>query len=301
MIRPPYLKRRDTIGIVSTARKVTEAELAPAIKKFQEWGLKVAIGKNLFNEYNQFAGTDEERAEDFQAMLDDPNIKAIVCARGGYGTIRVMEELSFFKFKKDPKWIVGYSDITVIHSYMQKHFSCETIHATMPLNFPEDGSDNESTLSLKAALFGELPVQNAAPHAFNRKGETGGILTGGNLSLIQSLRGTYLEADMNGRILFIEDVDEYLYHIDRMMMNLKTSGILGGLKGMIVGGFSEMKDNDIPFGKNAYEIIKEAVDDFDFPVCFGFEAGHLPVNKAMYMGRPVKLTITEEGVELRFS
>lgn len=296
MIQPPYLRSGDKVGLISTARKVSKAEMEPAIKKITEWGFVPVLGKNLYKQQNQFAGSDAERAEDLQSMLDNPDIKAILCSRGGYGTIRIMEEIRFIKFRKNPKWLVGFSDITALHSCFNQTLNCETIHAAMPINFPEDGSDNESLITLKKLLSGEHQKYEIPSHPLNRAGRVDGVLCGGNLSMIYSLRGTNFDIDTSGKILFIEDVDEYLYHIDRMMMNLKLSEKLSDLKGLIVGGFDDMKDNTIPFGKTAYEIIAEAVEEYDYPVMYGFYAGHCTPNNAMIFGRKVNFKVAENSV-----
>jgi len=300
MIGPAYLKCGDNIGIIATARKISQAEIKPAIDKFSEWGLNVVFGKNIFSESNQYAGTDEQRLSDLQQMLDDDSIKAIIIARGGYGTVRIIDKIDFSKFIKNPKWIIGYSDITVFHSHIHQNIGVETLHATMPLNFPVDGKDNNSLLSLKKALFGEKINYEIETNSLNKKGEATGILTGGNLSLLYALASTPSDIDTSGKILFIEDLDEYLYHIDRMMMQLKRSDKLKDLAGLIVGGMSEMKDNTIPFGKTAYEIISEAVSEYYYPVCFGFPAGHIEDNRALILGRNILLDVNNENTRLSF-
>ncbi len=296
MISPPYLKTGDKIGIISTARKITEAELEPALQTFADWGLEVVLGKNLFADYHQFAGTDKQRAADLQAMLDDPDIKAIVCARGGYGTVRIIDDLDFTIYNMRPKWVVGYSDVTVLHSHIHSHFGIETMHAIMPLNFP---GTPEAMQSLKRALFGEQISYELEPHPFNRHGKCTGQVVGGNLSLLYSLNNTTSDIDTTNKILFIEDLDEYLYHIDRMMMNLRRSGKLENLAGLIVGGMTEMNDNEVPFGKTAYEIIAEAIKPYSFPVIFNFPAGHISDNRVLIIGRRCEMTVAER-VFLRF-
>ncbi|RLD57183.1 MAG: LD-carboxypeptidase, partial [Bacteroidetes bacterium] len=220
MISPKYLKQGDKIAIVSTARKISKEEIAPAIKKFTDWGLEVVLGENIFNSCNQFAGTDQERLSDLQLMLDDNSIKAIMCSRGGYGTARIIDKINFEKFKKNPKWIVGYSDITVLHSKINR-LNIESIHATMPINFSKSNHNSESVISLRKALFGEPLKYEFKAHKFNKTGIVKAPIVGGNLSILYSLRGTDFDIDTDNKILFIEDLDEYLYHIDRMMQNLK--------------------------------------------------------------------------------
>jgi muramoyltetrapeptide carboxypeptidase len=288
MITPPYLKKGDKIGIAASARKVSIDELEPAISAFKSWGLEVVLGKNVFQSQDQFAGTDQERAEDLQTLLDDPSIKAIIGARGGYGTLRIIDRLHFDGLKRHPKWIVGFSDITVLHAHIH-NLGIETLHAKMLINFTKD---EVSSQTLKQALFGVLHEHEAPPHALNRKGIAEGQLVGGNLSLLYAIAGSVSDMDTQGKILFIEDLDEYLYHVDRMMMNLKRSGKLDALAGLVVGGMSDMKDNKIPFGKNAEEIILDAVKEFDYPVCFQFPAGHVDTNQALYLGRKVRLEVS---------
>jgi len=300
MITPQYLQCHDKIGIVATARKITPEELQPAIDKFTEWGLDVVLGKNIFSECYQYAGTDDQRTTDIQQMLDDDTIKAIICARGGYGIIRIIDRLDFSKFVKNPKWIIGYSDVTVLHSHIQQNFGIETLHATMPLNFPPDGKDNNALITLKKALFGEKIDYTIETNTLNRKGNAAGNIIGGNLSLLYALSGTPSDIDTRGKILFIEDLDEYLYHIDRMMIQLKRSGKLKTLAALIVGGMTEMKDNTVPFGKTAYKIIAETISEYNYPVCFGFPAGHIEDNRALIMGRKVLLDVSEASVRLEF-
>jgi muramoyltetrapeptide carboxypeptidase len=290
MTTPPYLKDGDKIGIVACARKVSFEELEPAIAVFKSWGLEVVLGSYLFSTYNQFAGTDQERANDLQMMLDDPSIKAIIGARGGYGTLRIIDRINFEAFKKHPKWIIGFSDITVLHSHIHQ-FEIETLHAKMLIHFTDDET---STERLKQALFGKLNTYELNSHSLNRHGFAKGKLVGGNLSLLYALNGSNSDIDTQGKILFIEDLDEYLYHIDRMMMCLKRAGKLSHITGLVVGGMTDMKDNQIPFGKNAEEIILDSVADFDFPVCFHFPAGHVKTNLPLYLGREVKLEIGEQ-------
>jgi muramoyltetrapeptide carboxypeptidase len=294
MIRPPYLQKGDTIGITAPASVLSENEITPAVEIIRSWGLHIVFGKHLFSRRNSFAGTDNQRAEDFQRMLDDAGIRAILCARGGYGTIRMMDMIRFGHFLKHPKWIVGYSDITVLHSHIQRHFGIETIHAIMPVNITEDKFCHPSEESLRKALFGEKIFYTFPVTFLSRTGLSEGTLTGGNLSILYSLLGSLSEPDTNGKILFLEDLDEYLYHIDRMMINLKRAGKLKNLKGLVIGGMDRMKDNEVPFGKTAFEIIAEAVAEYDYPVYFDFPAGHGEKNLALIMGRNVALKVDNE-------
>jgi muramoyltetrapeptide carboxypeptidase len=290
-ICPVYLKPGDCIGIVAPARKITAQELMPAISILENWGLKVKLGKNIYNSDNQYSGTDSERCSDLQAMLDDTEVKAIISARGGYGAVRIIDKLDFASFAKNSKWVIGYSDITVFHSHLHTCYNTETLHATMPVNFNKDA---ESLSLLKKALFGEELSYSIDSYPLNKKGESTGVLIGGNLSLLYALASTPSDINTDGKILFLEDLDEYLYHIDRMMMQLKRSGKLAKLKGLVIGGFSEMKDNTIPFGKTAEEIIIDAVKEYSYPVCFGFPAGHGDKNYPLFLGRNIALSVKEK-------
>jgi len=291
MKTPPYLKSGDKIAIIATARKISETELLPAVKKFNEWGFEVVLGKNIYAIENQYAGNDVQRLSDIQDMINDPSIKAIVCARGGYGTIRFVDKINFSAFIKNPKWIVGYSDITILHSHIHTNYKTESIHAIMPLNFPADGKDNNALHTLYKALTGDTLSYTIKHDTLSKHGNASGILVGGNLSLLYALASTPSDINTDGKILFIEDLDEYLYHIDRMMHQLKRSGKLKNLAGLIVGGMTDMKDNTVPFGKTAYEIISDTVKEYNYPVCMRFPAGHMDDNRALIIGRNVSVNI----------
>lgn len=296
MKRVEYLQTGDKIAIAAPARRVAREELAAAVRLFESWGLKVVLPDHLLDAENQFAGSDNTRARLMQNLLDDPDIKAIVCARGGYGTVRIIDKLDFTQFQQRPKWIVGYSDVTVLHSHIHQNYGIETLHATMPINIPTDAwkKDYPATDSLRKALFGE-PLRYVCPtHRLNRKDSAEGVIVGGNLSMLYSLCGSASGLDTRGKILFIEDLDEYLYHIDRMMMNLKRNGMFEQLVGMVVGQLSDMHDNTIPFGKTAVEIVWDHVKEYQFPVCFDFPAGHNGTdNLALLLGRTVRMEIGE--------
>lgn len=296
MIQPSYLKKGDTVAIIATARKVSKEEIQPAVAFFESYGLSVVLGKNLFESCNQYAGTDIQRTEDLQWALNDKNIKAIIIARGGYGSVRLIEHIDFTEFKKHPKWLVGYSDVTVLHNAIHNQ-NVATLHATMPLNFTKN---NEATKSMIEALFGNLKEIEVEENYSNILGIAKGQLVGGNLSLLYSLSGTSFDINTDSKILFIEDLDEYLYHLDRMMMQLKLSGKLKNLKGLIVGGMTDMKDNPIPFGKFPEEIILDAVKEYNYPVCFDFPAGHIDRNLALYFGKEVELNVYDDGATLKF-
>jgi muramoyltetrapeptide carboxypeptidase len=298
MIRPPALKKGDKIAIVAPARSITFAEVHPAIRLFNQYELEVVLGSYVFNRYHQYAGPDDKRRRDFQQMLDDDEIRAIICARGGYGTVRIIDQLDFTRFCEHPKWIVGFSDVTVLHAHIHQCFGIETIHAAMPVTIGQKPT-SDTLETLMNALMGEPFAYQFSVTPLSRKGESEGLLTGGNLSILYSLAGTVSSPDTQGKILFLEDLDEYLYHIDRMMINLKRTGKLAGLAGLIVGGMTKMNDNQVPFGKTANEIIAEAVAEYSFPVCFDFPAGHLDNNLALILGRKVHLKVADE-VEITF-
>ena len=296
---PPYLQKGDTIGIVCPAGAMTVEKVSECIRVLNEdWGFTTKVGKTVGNQFNYFSGTDDERLEDFQQMLDDDEVKAVLCARGGYGMGRIIDKIDFGKFKKQPKWIVGYSDITVLHSHLYSNYYISSIHAPMAGAFNDDGYKNEFVLSLKNALEGKKLKYSCPVHEFNRKGEAIGELVGGNLALLAHLVGTDSDIKTRGRILFIEDVGEYLYNIDRMMHQLKRSGKLSRLAGLIIGGFTESKDTETPFGQTAYEIIRDVIKEYDYPVCFDFPVSHTEKNYALKIGVGYKLKITKSKVSL---
>lgn len=293
---PPYLNKGDTILVIATARARNEEAIQPALTILKSWGLQVETGKNIFKKHHQFAGTDDERCQDLQWAVDHKTAKAVLIAGGGYGTLRIIDDVDFKALKKHPKWFIGYSDTTVLHGRLNT-LKIAAIHATMAFQFSKD---KESTESLKDLLFGKKIKYKIPAHPLNRNGSIEAEVLGGNLSLIYALSGSVDDLITKNRILFIEDLDEQLYHVDRMMLQLKRSGKLKGLKGLIVGGMSEMKDNAIPFGKNAEEIILDAVKEYNFPVCFNFPAGHIQKNMALYLGRKAKLSIKPSGASLEY-
>jgi muramoyltetrapeptide carboxypeptidase len=298
ILQPPSLKRGDTIGIVSTARKIAPEELEPSVRLLEDEGFKVVFGDNLFAADNQFAGTDKQRADDVMRFVRDSSVHAILCARGGYGSARILRYLSYDDIKSNPKWFCGYSDVTVMHALYQ-YLGMASLHSTMPINFPKDASANESTRSLVDTLLGSPSVANAAPNSLNIFGEAKGRLVGGNLSLIYSLIGTPLQVVPEGSILFIEDLDEYLYHMDRTMLSLRQCGLLSRFSGIAVGYLNDMNDNTVPFGKTAEEIVYEHTYDLGIPVAFGIPAGHLEPNYTLMLGKSYTLTCSEEGAKLQ--
>lgn len=292
MIIPPFLQPGDRIRIVAPAGKVQKDKVLPGIELLQDEGYEVLPGKHVFDRNFQYAGTDKQRAADLQEALNDPDTKAIVCARGGYGTIRIIEKLDFTSLLRNPKWLVGFSDVTVLHAVLNK-MGMASIHGAMPSFFLENKKPSKSFFSLMELLSSGKSKIELTADTLNRPGTCSGELIGGNLSLIYGLQGTPWQLNTKGKILFIEDLSEYLYHLDRMMQNLRLSGMLKDLAGLVVGGFTDMKDNDSPFGKTANEIILEAVQDYHFPVCFNFPSGHIPKNLSLMFGSEYQLDIAE--------
>jgi len=286
-LQPSFLHEGDTALIIATARARNFEAIEPAITILESWGLKVVIGKNALKTHHQFAGTDVERAEDLQWAFDHPTAKAIIISGGGYGALRIIDKINLSYFKKHPKWLVGYSDTTVLHAHLLKN-AIQCIHGTMGFQF---NNDNEATESVRKLLFGESINYQIQKHDLNRNGKATGILLGGNLSLIYALSGSQDDLETENRILFIEDLDEQFYHLDRMMLQLKRSGKLSQLAGLIVGGMTEMKDNAIPYGQTAEEIVLDAVKEYNYPVCFSFPAGHIQKNMALYLGADVSLNV----------
>jgi len=295
--RPPHLKPGDKIAITCPAKKLPNP-MTDAIALLESWGLEVVLGETVNASYHQFAGDDELRARDLQRFIDDDSIKAIIAARGGYGTIRIIDKVDFSRFAVNPKWLVGFSDITVIHAHLFNNYGIQSIHGQMPVNIPD--ASKGSLTSLRKALFGE--ELNYAIHLndLNRDGMGSGLLIGGNLSLLVALSGSKSDMDYAGKILFIEDVGEYLYAIDRMMYTLKRAGKLQHLAGLIVGGFTEIKDNDIPFGQTVPQIITNVVSEYNYPVCFDFPAGHIPNNDSLILGSKVSLTVRDKDVTVSY-
>jgi len=281
---PSYLQPGDTVAIVATARKISLEELQPAINLLENAGYRVKLGSSIGLVNHQLAGSDAERAADFQAQLNDTGVKAIFCARGGYGSIRIVDLIDWRVFHDCPKWIVGFSDITVLHSHINQNYSLPTIHGEMPFNFGKSDKDARSLTALLAMLRGESVGYPVEPHPLNRSGQMDGTLVGGNLSVLFSVTGSVSALDTRGKILFLEDLDEYLYHIDRMLMTLKRAGMLSGLRGLIVGGMTQMNDNSIAFGRSAEQIIRDAVEEYAYPVQFGFPAGHTALNLPLMLG-----------------
>lgn len=301
---PRYLKTGDTIGITSPAGYILDKEVQPAIEQIESWGLKIKLGDTIGKRDNSFGGTDNERAADFQKMLDDPSLKAILCARGGYGCVRIIDKLNFKRFAEKPKWVIGFSDVTVLHSHIHNNYGIATLHSKMCNSFPDDWSKAEpvqkdTILSIQKALMGEKMQYTAEANSSNVTGMCSGILIGGNLKTLETLSGTRSDINTDGKILFAEDTGEYLYSIDRMFWNLKRTGKLNRLKGLIVGGFKIKPDDPgEEFGKTIEEIVLEKVKDFHYPVCFNFPVGHQKNNFALKCGVRHKLIVSPEGSSL---
>ena len=297
-IQPPFLKYGDKVGIVSPAWNIDESKLREAVRFLENWGLKVVIGKNASCQLGPFAGSDEERLFDLQTMTNDPDIKAVIFSRGGYGMLRIIDKIDFSPLKLHPKWYVGFSDITCILNWLSEVCGIMSIHAEMPLNYCNTEKTPETFETFRKALFGELATIEWEGKIV-RSGKVLGEITGGNLSLVFSLLGTLGEPETSGRILFLEDVGEYLYHIDRMMISLKLAGKLKNLAALVIGGMSEMNETKIPWNKSVEDIIMDAVSEYNYPVVFNFPAGHINDNRAFYFGRKAELTC-RDGALLRF-
>lgn len=302
---PPYLKKGDCVGITSPAGYADKERLLPAVERLQEWGFKVKIGNAIGQRYFTFGGTDEVRAKDFQDMIDDPEVKAILCARGGYGFSRIIDRIDFTNFVKNPKWVIGFSDITVLHNHLNTQFGIASLHAKMCTSFPEnwntaDGVHKATIESIRDAITGKKIEYQAPPSVFNRFGTVQAELVGGNLKIIESMAATPSDLKTDGKILFLEDVSEPLYNIDRMFGNLKRSGKLSKLAGLVVGGFKIKPDApDEIFGIELTSIVLEQVKEFKYPVCFDFPVGHQMANFALKCGVMHELNVTEKGTTLK--
>ncbi|HRO47594.1 LD-carboxypeptidase [Agriterribacter sp.] len=296
---PPYLKKGDTIGITCPAGYMAAEKVQTCVEALQQWGYKVIAGNTVGGKSTTyFSGTDGERLTELQQMLDNENIAAILCGRGGYGMGRIVEQIDFKKFKRHPKWIIGFSDITILHTHIHTHYGISTLHAPMAAAFNEEGYKNEYVQSLKKTLAGKRTKYTCNAYELNRKGKASGTLIGGNLSLLAHVTGTSSDIKTKGKILFIEEVGEYLYSADRMLYQLKRSGKLDKLAGLIIGGFTEMKDTKRPFGKTIYEIIADVVKTYNYPVCMGFPVGHGKENYALKVGAVYHLNVTPKKVML---
>ncbi|MFA6246003.1 MAG: LD-carboxypeptidase [Mucilaginibacter sp.] len=293
----PYLKKGDKVAITCPAKKLP-IPMTDAVNLLTGWGLEVVLGDTVNASYHQFAGDDAFRAADLQRFIDDDSIKAIICARGGYGTIRMVDIVDFSPLQTNPKWLIGFSDITLLHAHVIANYNLPCIHGQMPLNIPDASAYSLETLRM--ALFGDELAYNIAPNALNRPGECSGMLIGGNLSLLIAVSGSVSDMDYSGKVLFIEDVGEYLYAIDRMLRALKRAGKLKNLTGLIVGGFTDLKDNEIPFGQTLPQIVMDVVAEYNYPVCFDFPAGHIPNNCSLILGKKLNLSVKTSGVNIDY-
>ncbi|MDD2963664.1 MAG: LD-carboxypeptidase [Bacteroidales bacterium] len=293
MKTPFPLSPADLIHVVAPSGKVSPVNVDSAIKLLRYQGFRISVGSSLYEETGPFAGTDEQRIADLQEALDDTTCRAILMARGGYGLIRIIDKLDFSRFLKNPRWIAGFSDITVLHNHLH-NLGVETLHGVMPNSFPLDCEPDEPVESLLEVLRGHAPSFTIPWHPLNRPGKAQATITGGNLTLLTALLGSESETVTAGKILFVEDVGEHLYRIDRMMHTLKRAGKLDKLKGLVVGHFNNMFDGASPFGMTAEEIVADAVAGYDFPVLFGFPAGHQPRNLTFILGRQTTLEVIQE-------
>ncbi len=296
LMRPPYLKTGDTVAIVAPAGilKNRTAEIEKAKNLLKSWGLFVEVGKNVFNQNNHFAGTDGERCEDLQKAMDDPKISAIWCARGGYGTVRVLDKLNYTEFKKHPKWIIGYSDITALHNQLHNE-GFESLHAMMCTSLQDDANTIKETIStFKEALFGNALAYTLEGSKYNKTGTTTGQLVGGNLSILYSMLGSKTSIDTSGKILFIEEIGEYHYHLDRMLQSLKRAGYFDNCKGVLVGDITKVRKNTTLWGSSTEQLILDVLAEYNFPIAFNMPAGHEKDNRALILGRTVQLTVSSE-------
>ena len=302
MIQPQYLKAGDTVAIVAPSGILLnkQSEVLQAENLLKSWGLNVVIGKHVFKQNGHFAGTDAERCEDFQTALDDPKIKAIWCARGGYGTVRILDKLDYTQFKKQPKWLLGYSDITALHNDFH-NLGVESIHTLMCTSLTKDLNGLETTIStFKDAIFGNPLSYTLEGSKYNKVGTSTAPIVGGNLTMIHTMLGSKSSIDLSGKILFIEETGEYAYHIDRMLQSLKRAGYFDKCKGIIVGDISKVRKNTTEFGRTIEEIILDAVEEYDFPVTFNMPAGHEKDNRALIFGRTIQLTVGKDKTEVVF-
>lgn len=296
---PPYLQKGDTIGIICPSGFMPADKMQTCITVLQDWGFRVKKGLTAGAHFHYFSGTDAERLQDLQQMINDPHIKAILCARGGYGLSRIIDDIDFIPLQTNPKWIIGYSDITILHSHLFQQQQIASLHSPMAAAFNDHGYTNEYVKSLLQAITGNEYIYKCAPYKLNRQGVATGELVGGNLCLLGHLVGSKSSADTAGKILFIEDIGEYLYNVDRLMIQLKRTGKLSDLAGLIVGNFTDMKDTTIPFGESVYDIIFDKVKEYNYPVCFDFPVGHSDKNYALKHGATHTLEVYETNVMLR--
>ncbi|MFC0603275.1 S66 peptidase family protein [Winogradskyella pulchriflava] len=302
LIQPPYLKAGDTVAIVAPSGilKNREREVQQAVDLLKSWGLHAVVGKHVFSKADHFAGTDDERCEDLQKAMDDPKISAIWCARGGYGTVRILDRLDYTKFREKPKWIIGYSDITALHNQVHNE-GFESLHALMCVSLTKDLSEIQSTVdTFKSALFGSPENYDLEGSSYNREGEAKGQLIGGNLTMLHTMLGSKESIDTSGKILFIEEIGEYKYHIDRMLQSMKRAGYFDNCSGLVVGDMSKLRKNTTLWGTSVEQLILDALEDYDFPIAFNMPAGHEMDNRALVLGRTVDLKVEKGKTSLVF-
>lgn len=298
-IQPPFLKPGDTVGIVSPSWFIDPSKLTEAVSYLEQWKLKVKIGKNAAKQSGPFAGSDVERLSDLQEMTNDENVKAVICSRGGYGLLRIISKVDFSALRKNPKWYAGFSDITVLHNWLNEVCGLVSIHSDMPLNFNNPSKSPKTFSTLRQALFGDLEKVEWSGKSI-RPGKPEGEITGGNLSLVYSLIGTAAEPETAGKILFLEDVGENFYHIDRMLVSLKLAGKLERLSALIIGGMNDITETKVPWGKSIEETVIDNVREYGYPVLFNFPAGHVPDNRAFFVGRNARIESRNEKNVLKF-
>lgn len=302
LIQPPYLKAGDTIAIVAPSGilKSREGEIQQAVRLLKSWGLQPIVGQHVFNQADHFAGTDEERCEDFQNAMDDPTVSAIWCARGGYGTVRILDKLDYTQFRKHPKWVIGYSDITALHSQLHKE-GFQSLHALMCVSLTKDLSEIQETVdTFKSALFGKPNNYQLEGSSYNKEGEAIGQLVGGNLTMLHTMLGSATSIDTSGKILFIEEIGEYKYHIDRMLQSLKRAGYFNNCKGVVVGDMSKLRKNTTLWGTSIEQLILDALAEYDFPIAYNMPAGHEPDNRALVLGKTIQLNVAKEKTTISY-
>ncbi|MDT8400805.1 MAG: LD-carboxypeptidase [Bacteroidales bacterium] len=299
MLKPPSLSRGDMVALIAPAGFVERDDIETAIRTLESWGLEVSRGEHLYERHGIFAGTDKQRLSDLQRALDDPGIKAVICARGGYGMSRLIDKIDFSSFRKSPKWITGYSDITVLHLILNCRSRISTLHGEMPLNYHKLEAGSESLETLRKALF-VGPQDYEWETGSLREGKTGGVLAGGNLSLIYNLMAGGMKRCLKGKILFIEEKGEYLYSFDRMISGLALAGVFRDIRGLIIGGLTDMKESDAEYSCGPVDIIMDCVKKYSYPVAFDFPAGHITDNRALVLGAPVSFSVRGGTASIRY-